>query len=288
MSFFELFWIFIIIFSLLPAIKLRIIEGNRLRLIKSLESKRGTRLITLIHRQEMISFLGIPFFRYIDIEDSEEVLRAIRFTPDDMPIDIILHTPGGLALASEQIAHAILRHPSKVTVFIPHYAMSGGTMIALAASEIAMDENAVMGPIDPQIGELPAASILKVVKMKDINKIDDTTLAKADVAKKAIKQVEKFIYSLLEKRIGKKKAQKLSKVLTEGRWTHDYPITYEEAKKLGLQVSKEVPEEIYQLMRLYPQPTTRRPAVQYIPIPYRGKGKESPPTARRPRGKIKE
>lgn len=76
-------------------------------------------MILLIHRQESISLLGIPLSRYITIEDSEQILRAIRLTPDDVPIDLILHTPGGLVLATEQIARALIRHPAKVTVFVP-------------------------------------------------------------------------------------------------------------------------------------------------------------------------
>ena len=51
--------------------------------------------------------------------------------------------------------------------------MSGGTLIALAADEIVIDGNAVLGPIDPQLGEFPAASVLKVVERKPIDKIDD-------------------------------------------------------------------------------------------------------------------
>lgn len=99
-----------------------------------------------------MSFLGIPIVRYIDIEDSEQVLRAIRMTAPEMPIDLVLHTPGGLVLAAEQIACALKRHPGKVTVFVPHYAMSGGSLIAMAADEIVLDPNAVLGPIDPQLG----------------------------------------------------------------------------------------------------------------------------------------
>ena len=34
-------------------------------------------------------------------------------------------TPGGLVLAATQIARAIQGHKGKVTVFVPHYAMSG-------------------------------------------------------------------------------------------------------------------------------------------------------------------
>jgi ClpP class serine protease len=53
--------------------------------------------------------------------------------------------------------------------------------------------------------------------------------------------------------------------LSEGRWTHDYPLTVEEAQRLGLPVRTGLLAEIYDLMRLYPQPPQRRPSVEYIP-----------------------
>ncbi|HEX9075816.1 MAG TPA: S49 family peptidase, partial [Anaerolineae bacterium] len=164
-SLFDLFWIFIIISSLLPVIQRMRVEGARSSLVRQFEKKRSSRLITLIHRQEALSFLGLAFARYIDIEDSEQVLRAIRLTSTDTPIDIVLHTPGGLVLAAEQIAHALIRHKAPVTVFIPHYAMSGGTLLALAADHIVMDPNAVLGPVDPQLGQYPAASIIRVTEI---------------------------------------------------------------------------------------------------------------------------
>ena len=176
MIFFELLWIFFIFSSLAPMIRQRRVEAARLAHLRKLEQEHGSRVITLIHRQESMSFLGLLTRRFISVEDSEEVLRAIRMTPSDVPIDLILHTPGGLVLASEQIARALMKHPAKVTVYIPHYAMSGGTMIALAADEIRMDENAVLGPMDPQLGQFPAASIVAAVSKKDPNKIDDETL----------------------------------------------------------------------------------------------------------------
>ena len=51
---------------------------------------------------------------------------------------------------------------------MPHYAMSGGTLISLAASEIVMSEHAVLGPVDPQLGKYPAASVLKIIKRKTL------------------------------------------------------------------------------------------------------------------------
>jgi ClpP class serine protease len=100
-------------------------------------------------------------------------------TDADVPIDLIVHTPGGLVLAAGQVAHALKEHKARVTVFVPHYAMSGGTLIALAADEIIMDPNAVLGPVDPQLGQQPAASILKVLERKPIEEIEDTTLIMA-------------------------------------------------------------------------------------------------------------
>lgn len=265
-----LFWFFIILSLLMPYLRQRALENARVALIKVIENKRKSRVIVMIHRQETMSILGIPVARYISIEDSEAVLRAIRLTPDNMPIDIILHTPGGLVLATEQIAHALIQHKADVTVFIPHYAMSGGTLLALAADQIVLDENAVLGPVDPQLGNFPAGSIIKVTEEKDKNKIDDETLILADISKKAINQVRNFIKKiLLANNYSEESSERLSQVLTEGKWTHDYPIAFEEAKEMGLNVSSEMPKDIYELMDLYPQSPSMRPSVQYIPLPYR-------------------
>jgi ClpP class serine protease len=233
-------------------------------------------VIALIHRQESRSILGVPVSSYINIEDSEAVLRAIRLTPDDQPIDLILHTPGGLVLAAEQIAKALAERKGKVTVFIPHYAMSGGTLIALAADEIVMDRNAVLGPVDPQIGDVPAASILQVLKFKKPQNISDETLMMADIAAKARIQVANFIADVLTKHLPRKKAEELAMVLSEGRWTHDFPVTVQFAQQLGLPVTTQMPRIVYELMDLYPQANARRPSVVYVPIRGFGESKGEP------------
>jgi ClpP class serine protease len=235
-------------------------------LLDRFQSERKTRVIALIHRQENHSVFGVPVSSNIDIEDSEAVLRAIRLTPDDQPIDLILHTPGGLILAAEQISKALVEHKGKVTVFIPHYAMSGGTLIALAADQIVMDRNAVLGPIDPQIGDMPAASILMVLNLKKPQFISDETLMRADIASKARIQVAGFVTDILTKRLSKTKAEELAVLLSDGRWTHDYPFTVQFARELGLPISTEMPRIVYELMDLYPQANARRPSVLYVPI----------------------
>ncbi|GIX46988.1 MAG: hypothetical protein KatS3mg131_1199 [Candidatus Tectimicrobiota bacterium] len=265
----DVFWLFFMISALQPILRQKMLEAARQRMLARLERQRNSRVILLVHRQETMSLLGFPVFRFIDVNDSEEVLRAVQMTDKDVPIDLILHTPGGLVLASLQIARAIKDHPAKVTVFVPHYAMSGGTLIALAADEIVMCRHSVLGPVDPQLGQFPAASILKAVARKPVAELDDQTLILADQAEKAIAQVRESVRELLGDRYPEEKAEQLARLLSEGTWTHDYPITFTMAQQLGLPVSADMPKEVLQLMRLFPQPVRRSPSVEYLPIPRR-------------------
>jgi ClpP class serine protease len=257
-------WVLVALLALQPVLRQRMLEAMRARVLRRIEEARGSRVIALVHRQETMSFLGVPVFRYIDVDDSERVLRAIHLTDPELPIDLILHTPGGLALASTQIARAVSRHAGKVTVFVPHYAMSGGTLIALAANEIVMSEHAVLGPVDPQIGAQPAASILRAVERKPIAEVDDETLILADQGEMAIAQLRQTIHEITAPRLPEHVREALASDLSAGRWTHDYAITVEEARKLGLTISTAMPPEVLELMELYPQPM-RRQNVEYSP-----------------------
>jgi ClpP class serine protease len=127
----------------------------------------------------------------------------------------------------------------------------------------------VLGPVDPQLGEYPAASILRAAHQKPVAEVDDKTLILADQAEKAIAQMRQEVNELLADKFAAEKAQEIAKLMTSGTWTHDYPITCERARELGLRVSSEMPEDILRLMNLYPQPIRRQPSVEYVPVPYR-------------------
>jgi ClpP class serine protease len=259
----DFIWLLIAFAALQPMLRQRLLMTARQRLIRRIERKRGPRVILLVHRQETMQLLGIPLIRYIDVEDSEAIIDAVASTDPDVPIDLLLHTPGGLVLASYQIARAINRRKGKVTVFVPYYAMSGGTLIALAADEIVMSEHAVLGPTDPQIGKFSAAALLRVMETKPIENIDDETLLLADQAEKAVKQLNAIVQEMLDGKMSAEASAQLAKLLTHGAWTHDYAITCEQATQLGLNVSSELPREFVELMKLFPQPVRRSPSVEY-------------------------
>lgn len=268
MSIGDLVWLFFIFTAVQPMLRQQMLEAMRVRKISQIEQERKSRVILLVHRQETMRLLGFPVARYIDINDSEDVLRAIQMTDVDVPLDLVLHTPGGLVLAALQIAKAVREHKAKVTVFVPHYAMSGGTLIALAADEIVMCEHSVLGPIDPQLGESPAASLIAVVDKKPIAKVDDRTLILADVGRKAIAQVKQAAAELLTRRLSAEQADALAEKLASGTWTHDYPIWASTAKSLGLPINSNMPDQVFQLLKLYPQPvrTQSGGGVEYLPV----------------------
>jgi ClpP class serine protease len=261
--------IVVVLIAIQPFLRARMVAGARRRALERLSQEREATVITLIHRQETISLLGVPLMRHIDIDDSESVLRAIRETPSGRAIEIVLHTPGGLVLAARQIAAALADHDGKVTAVVPHYAMSGGTLIALAADEIVVDGHAALGPIDPQIAQYPASSLVAVTDRPGPH--SDEILILADVGRKALHQVETFAAQLLEQHMEPAKARDVARILATGLWTHDHPLLPAELEPLGLPIRVGVPAEERELLALYPQPRGRQSAVDYFP------GRPAPP-----------
>ncbi len=264
-DFSSLIWIFFAIMMLQPLIMGRWYAVRRAQAIRAIEKSHASRVITMIHRQEKRSLFGFAVARHIDLEDAQTIIAAIMDTPDDMPIDLVIHTPGGLVLAAMQIARAVEAHKAKVTVYVPVYAMSGGTLIALAADEIVLGEFSVLGPIDPQMAGLPAVSLVKARDAKPIERVSDLTLVLADVGEKALAQVKQGAVELLTPRIEQATAEALAAKLAGGHWTHDYALTANQARALGLPVKVDMPLEVMKLMTLYPQPI-QQSGVEFLPV----------------------
>ena len=255
----QLPWLlFFVIFLIVPAFMRRQQAAELERAFGRIQKKRRTRIIAMIHRQESMGLLGIPVLKYIDLNDAEDLLEAIRRTPTSQPLELILHTPGGIVLPALQIARALKAHQGKTTVYVPHYAMSGGTLIALAADEIVMNRHAVLGPIDPQIYGLPAASWIRVTETKSPDAVDDQTLILADISRKLTDELEAAARELLAGTVTENAATGLARELSSGRWTHGYPIVFEEAKELGLRVSTNMPSDIISIMDLFPARLSRQ------------------------------
>ncbi len=93
----------------------------------------------------------------------------------------------------------------------------------------------------------------------------DQTLILADVARKALRQVEVVVTELLEREGQSQRARDVARLLSQGTWTHDHPLMARDLELLGLPVRVGVPAEERALMDLYPQPRGRESAVEYVP-----------------------
>ena len=81
----------------------------------------------------------------------------------------------------------------------------------------------------------------------------------------AIRQLREAVEDLLCARMAPDRCGAIASQLSEGRYTHDYAITPHEARSMGLEVSTDIPEEVMELMTLYPQPVRRQSAVEFLP-----------------------
>ncbi|MHC1754162.1 MAG: hypothetical protein AB9861_01800 [Methanosarcina sp.] len=263
-------FVFLFLYAIIyPQSQLKKIRMQRMAKLKAMERRHGYKVLTMIHRREAISFFGLPAYQFIDEEDAEQILRWIR-KYRNYPLELILHTPGGQLHASIQIARALKNHPKKTRVLIPHYSMSGGTIIALAADEIVMDKDAVIGPIDPQVGDLmrglfPAPSWIYAAEMKKEN-AEDVTLVMSDISRKALKLTRNVAMELLEGKIipvsGRENSlDEIVEKLVSGEMIHSTPLSAAEAKEIGLSVSTDFPEDVHEFMKLF-RPVKRN--VEYV------------------------
>lgn len=250
----DLMWGFLILLFIYPYLLAWWLDRRRNLLLRVIGRKLKSQVITLIHTPSQLSLLGIPVLRMVDMSDMEDLVDAIRNTPKDKPIDLIIHVTGGMVLSTAQIARALKAHPARTRVIVPYYAMSGGTLISLGADEIIMGDHAVLGPLDPQLltlrGPVPVNTLRRVVKRKG-NKVSDDTMMLAELGEQATRQIANTILELLKGRVPPKKAKKIAEFLTKGDKTHDYPISHEEAKKLGLHIKTGVMREVYRLLDTY-------------------------------------
>ena len=224
------------------------ILARRSAIVHEIEQERGTRVISLINRMEPWSKnSNTP---EMTIEDSEAILEQIRQTPSDMPIDFILHTTGGLRFAAHLIAMALKNHKGKVTVIVPFYALSNGTLLALAGDEIMMEKYSVLGSIEPQLSGLPASSVMSVTKRKPAKALMDFMVLLAEQARMETDNAKGFVRWLLQDRpllkLNPDQIEQIANFLAGGGTSISTPITLDVVRAMGLNVS-EVPEKIYDL-----------------------------------------
>lgn len=204
--------------------------------VKDFARARGSVVLKIVHHE---------MDEYIDTDTAIEAIDLIRQAPDNAPIDIVLHTPGGIASATQQILHALKHHPGRKTAFVPYRAKSAGTMIALACDEIVMGTSAVLGPIDPQYAWMPAPILAALTDHKSADRVSDEMLILSKMARQAVDEARRFSCDYINDAHKQDGTCTLTNDLIGGGRNHDYPILPQEAAEFGLNISTAMPEAGY-------------------------------------------
>lgn len=134
----------------------------RRRYLKKLYKKTGRNVIAYYS-----GWLSNPTAFGIDVNDEDKAafMMAIHGLEKEKGLDLILHTPGGGIAAAESLVDYLRRiFGCDIRAIVPHLAMSAGTMIACTCKSIVMGKQSNLGPIDPQLGGLPAAAVKKEIE----------------------------------------------------------------------------------------------------------------------------
>lgn len=99
-----------------------------------------------------------------EVNDSDKngFMATIHELDRGMGLDLLLHTPGGDVAATESLVDYLRSmFGTDIRAIVPQIALSAGTMIALACKQILMGKHSSLGPIDPQLGGLPAHGVIE-------------------------------------------------------------------------------------------------------------------------------
>jgi ClpP class serine protease len=215
--------------------------------IRRMQERRGSSVICVVHSASMHSEL-------VDMTTAKDVLKALAAVDPNAPLDIVLHTPGGVSFHGWQIARALKAHRGHKTVFVPYFAWSAGTIIALAADEIVMGQHAALGPIDTQYDGVPVSAWVSVLKQKPRKKIDDVTLFLGERSARLMRDDHAKAVDLMRGVYSRRDAERIAHTLNDGNLTHGYPITFQAARKLGLKVTNAMPDEPVEIVHEFRDP----------------------------------
>lgn len=139
------------------------IDRVRRKYIKQLSNHTGRNTIVYYSgwlQKPVLSNQGIDFS--INDNDKNGFMTVVNKLDRTKGLDLILHTPGGGISATESIVHYLKSiFGNDIRAIVPQIAMSAGTMIACSCKSIVMGRQSNLGPIDPQLGYMPAHGIIE-------------------------------------------------------------------------------------------------------------------------------
>jgi hypothetical protein len=191
-------------------------------LIEDIEKTTGRELIVYFALESE----GI---NHSDADDISEIIVGLR---DTNSVDLIINSPGGQVDSVEKVISVLKNRLGNYRVIVPNFAKSGGTVIALSSSEIVLGVNSELGPIDPQMNNIPCEVLAEAHPDPILKKL----------ANQAVERMKIFAAKILKNGMLKDKNEDDVKLVVEklssssSYKSHGAVIDHEEAANLGLKV----------------------------------------------------
>jgi len=260
---------------------------SELKRVIDVEEEKDKKLVQFANKRKVVMLAIIASYvparvspartesAYVGISEEfgvETVLSQICARPEDssIPTYLLVNSSGGAVSSSYKTAKAIRDCFKKITVFIPHIALSGGTLLALTGNEIMMGTMSQLSSLDVQIvykDTLVSANALLRAKGKLDKYFAETRVEDAPYTMKTMadsldptimeewtgaqETAVDYVHEILQKS-GYRNAKSIARKLVYELTTHGYVIGYEKAKKVGLKVIPHTCDlEAWQMMRYW-------------------------------------
>lgn len=225
---------------------------ERIGFIERLEQLRDSKVLVYFSYTPLDDTIIIPLYKQ---------LKEIGHTKK---IDLLLHSYGGAVDTPYKVVKLIREFCDEFAVIVPFVAKSAASMLVLGADEVVMGPISELGPVDPLVAHpvfkdvlIPVQAVWhcleylqrSVVSCSDeevasfmvtplLNKLDPWLIGDYEKTIKASKQYAETLLSNYMLKDDPQKVLKVTQALTEGYYSHGYPIGRHEAKELGLKVTE--------------------------------------------------
>lgn len=238
-----------------PAEAAQAVDVIRRRYLQELHGHTGRNVIAYYS-----GFLSKPNILGTEINDEDKngFMMAVHRLDRTKGLDLILHTPGGSIAATQSIVDYLRKmFGGNIRAIVPQIAMSAGTMIACSCKKVLMGSHSNLGPIDPQLREVPAYGVIQEFRRayREVKKDPTKALIWQTIigqyrptflsqCENSIRWSNAFVRDQLEavmfagKSDAADRAKRVVHVLTDyrGNKTHDRHIHLEECSDMGLDV----------------------------------------------------
>ena len=205
---------------------------------------------------------GNNVFMTLTDEDKNGFMTCVHKLDRGKGLDLVLHTPGGSISATQSLVYYLRdMFDDDIRAIVPQIAMSAGTMLACSCKSIIMGKQSNLGPIDPQLGGIPAYTAIEEFDRAAKDVIDENgEINRARLSlweqiirhyrptfltqcEHAIKRSNQFVEENLEAvmfrdlKDGRKKAKKVVQALTRHQDGHDRHYHLADCQKMGLVIT---------------------------------------------------